>query len=75
MNEENLKVYSFRLGESESKRLDKLAKEHPYWGRSAIVRALLLAVFNTLTDNQIFDLVRFGQGYRKINVKITINFQ
>ena len=72
MNEENMKNYSIRLGSEEVKRLDSLATKHFYWKRSGIVRGILLAVFRALTDNQIYDLVRYGFDASGINVTITI---
>lgn len=73
MNEENLKVYSIRLGEREISRLDRLAVTHFYWKRSSIIRGILLAVLKALTDYQIYDLVRYGFDASGIEVTITIN--
>lgn len=73
MNEENLKVYSIRLGEREISRLDKLALKHFYWKRSGIIRGILLAVLKALADYQIYDLVRYGFDASGIEVTITIN--
>ena len=72
MNEENMKNYSIRLGSEEVKRLDKLSVTHFYWKRSGIIRGILLAVFKVLSDNQIYDLVRYGFGFSSIEVTITI---
>lgn len=73
MNEKNMKNYSIRLGSDEIKQLDKLSVTHFYWKRSGIIRGILLAVFKVLSDNQIYDLVRFGYGASGINVTITIS--
>ena len=73
MNEENMKNYSIRLGSEEIKRLDKLSVTHFYWKRSGIIRGILLAVFKALSDNQIYDLIRYGYDASGINVTITIS--
>lgn len=73
MNEENMKNYSIRLGSEEIKRLDKLSVQHFYWRRSGIIRGILLAVFKVLSDNQIYDLIRYGFDASGINVTITIS--
>lgn len=73
MNEENMKNYSIRLGSEEIKRLDALSQKHFYWKRSGIIRGILLAVFKALSDNQIYDLIRYGFGFSSIEVTITIN--
>ena len=73
MNEENMKNYSIRLGSEEIKRLDKLSVRHFYWKRSGIIRGILLAVFKVLSDNQIYDLIRYGYDASGINVTITIS--
>lgn len=73
MNEENMKNYSIRLGSEEIKRLDKLSVQHFYWKRSGIIRGILLAVFKVLSDNQIYDLIRYGFDASGINVTITIS--
>ena len=73
MNEENMKNYSIRLGSDEIKRLDKLSVQHFYWKRSGIIRGILLAVFKVLSDNQIYDLIRYGYDASGINVTITIS--
>lgn len=73
MTEENLKVYSIRLGEREISRLDKLALKHFYWKRSGIIRGILLAVLKAVADDQIYDLVRYGYDASGINVTITIS--
>ena len=72
MTEENLKVYSIRLGEREISRFDRLAVTHFYWGRSGIIRGILLAVLKEVTDYEIYDLVRYGFDASGINVTITI---
>lgn len=73
MNEENMKNYSIRLGSEEIKILDALSRKHFYWGRSGIIRGILLAVFKVLSLNQIYDLILFGLGYSNIEVTITIS--
>lgn len=73
MTEENLKVYSIRLGEKEISRLDKLAVTHFYWKRSGIIRGILLAVLKAVSDYKIYDLVRYGYDASDIEVTITIN--
>lgn len=73
MNEENLKVYSIRLGEKEISRLDKLAVTHYYWKRSGIIRGLLLAILKAVPDYKICDLVLYGHDASGIEVTITIN--
>ena len=73
MNDENMKNYSIRLGSEEIKRLDKLSVQHFYWKRSGIIRGILLAVFKVLSDNQIYDLIRYGYDASGINVTITIS--
>lgn len=73
MTEENLKVYSIRLGEREISRLDKLAVKHFYWKRSGIIRGLLLAILKAVPDYKIYDLVRYGYDAYGIEVTVTIN--
>lgn len=73
MREDNLKVYSIRLGEKEISRLDKLATTHFYWKRSGIIRGILLAVLKAVPDWKIYDLVRCGYDAAGINITITIN--
>lgn len=73
MTEENMKNYSIRLGSEEMKVLDALSRKHFYWGRSGVIRYILLAVFKALSINQIYDLILFGLGYSNIEVTITIN--
>ena len=73
MTEENLKVYSIRLGEREISRLDRLAVKHFYWKRSGIIRGILLGVLRALSDSEIYDLVRYGYDASNIEVTITIN--
>lgn len=73
MNEENMKNYSIRLGSEEIKRLDKLSGWHFYWKRSGIIRGILLAVFKVVSNQQIYDLVRFGYDAHDIEVTITIS--
>lgn len=73
MTENNMKNYSIRLGSEEIERLDKLSVTHFYWKRSGIIRGILLAVFKVVSDQQIYDLIRFGYGASGINVTITIN--
>lgn len=73
MNEENMKNYSIRLGSEEIKRLDVLSGWHFYWKRSGIIRGILLAVFKVVSNQQIYDLVRFGYDARDIEVTITIS--
>lgn len=73
MNEQNMKNYSIRLGSEEIKVLDVLSKKHFYWGRSGVIRGILLAVFKVLSINQIYDLILFGLGYSNIEITVTIN--
>ena len=73
MNEENMKNYSIRLGSEEVQRLDALSIKNFYWRRSGIIRGILLAVFKALSDNQIYDLIRYGFDASDIEVTITIN--
>lgn len=73
MTENNMKNYSIRLGSEEKRRLDALSGVHYYWKRSGIIRGILLAVFKVVSDQQIYDLIRFGYGASGINVTITIN--
>lgn len=73
MNEETMKNYSIRLGSEEIKRLDVLSCKHFYWKRSGVIRGILLAVLKVLSDNQIYDLIRYGYDASGIEVTITIN--
>lgn len=73
MSEENMKNYSIRLGSEEIKRLDVLSGWHFYWKRSGIIRGIILAVFKVLSNNQLYDLIRFGYGYGGLEVTITIS--
>lgn len=73
MNEKNMKNYSIRLGSEEVQRLDALSLKHFYWKRSGIIRGILLAVFSALSDNEIYELIRYGYGAYGIDVTITIN--
>lgn len=73
MNEENMKIYSIRLGREEIKRLDVLSNWHYYWKRSGIIRGIILAVFRVLPDIQLYDFIRFGYGASNVEVTITIN--
>lgn len=72
MNKEKMKNYSIRLGSEEIWRLDKLSKTHYYWKRSEIIRGMLLAIFKGLSDDEIFDLIRFGHGASHVEVTINI---
>ena len=67
-----MKNYSIRLGSEEMERLDALSLKHFYWKRSGIIRGILLAVLKALPDSQIYDLIRFGLGWKEIKVTITI---
>lgn len=73
MREENLKVYSIRLGEKEISRIDKLATTHFYWRRSGIILGILLAVLKAVPDWKIYNLVRYGYDASDFNIAITIN--
>ncbi len=73
MTNENLKVYSIRLGEQEISQLDKMAVTHYYWKHSGIIRGILLAVLKALPMYKIYDLVRYGYDAKDIDITITIN--
>lgn len=72
MKEENMKNYSIRLGSEEIKRLDGLTRKHSYWKRSFIIRAVLLGVFQAMSDYEIYNLIRFALGAKYLKVTITI---
>ena len=60
MSKDNLKLISVRLDEDLIEKLDELARKYTYWGRSGIIRNILIAALNEMPENAIYDMIRYS---------------
>lgn len=59
MGRENLKLVSVRLDEDLIKKIDDVAHRQRYWKRSDIIRDILIAAFDEMSDGDIYDMIRY----------------
>ena len=73
MGRENLKLVSIRLNEDLIKKIDNEALRQRYWKRSDIIRDILTAVFDEMSERDIYNMIRYP-WYRKnvVNAKFEI---
>ncbi len=58
MARDNAKLISMRLEADLYDKVEKLAQQHSYWSRSAIINNLLAAVLYNFDSGAIYDMLR-----------------
>lgn len=63
MAQQNLKLISARIEPETLERIDAWLTQHRYWKRNAVINGVLTAVFNTFSEKEIYDMVRYSPHY------------
>lgn len=66
MSRENLKLISVRLDEDLLKKLDEVAQRHIYWRRSDIIRNILIAALNEMSEKDLYNMIRYYQYNKNV---------
>ena len=63
MANDNLKQISAKIDPETIAKLDRIQEVHYYWRRNTIINAILTAVVDTFTDEEIYDMVRYKRMF------------
>lgn len=63
MAQQNLKLISARIEPETLELIDKWLRHHIYWKRNAVINGVLTAVFNTFSEKEIYDMVRYSPHF------------
>ena len=63
MAQQNLKLISARIEPDTLEHIDAWLTQHRYWKRNAVINGVLTAVFNTFSEKEIYDMVRYSPHY------------
>lgn len=63
MAQQNLKLISARIEPETLDRIDEWLSNHDYWKRNAVINGVLTAVFNTFSEKEIYDMVRYSPHF------------
>lgn len=63
MAQQNLKLISARIEPETLDRIDAWLAQHRYWKRNAVINGVLTAVFNTFSEKEIYDMVRYSPHF------------
>lgn len=63
MAQQNLKLISARIEPETLDRIDAWLRLRPYWKRNAVINGVLTAVFNTFSEKEIYEMVRYSPHY------------
>lgn len=58
---ENSKLISARIDPETLKRIDAWLLEHRYWKRNTVINGILTAVVDSMSSNEIYDMVRYSR--------------
>lgn len=57
----DLKLISARIDTETLKRIDAWLLEHRFWKRNAVINGILTAVVDSMTSQEIYDMVRYSR--------------
>lgn len=60
---ENLKLISCRIDPETLKRINAWLLEHRYWKRNAVINGILTAVVDSMSSNEIYNMVRYSRDH------------
>lgn len=63
MEQQNLKLISARIEPKTLDQIDAWLRLHRYWKRNTVINGILTAVFNTFSEKEIYDMVRYSPHY------------
>lgn len=63
MAQQNLKLISARIEPVTLEQIDEWLTLHRYWKRNAVINGVLTAVFNTFSEKEIYDMVRYSPHF------------
>lgn len=63
MKQQNLKLISARIEPETLNLIDEWLKQHRYWRRNTVINGVLTAVFNTFSEQEIYDMTRYSPHF------------
>lgn len=63
MEQQNLKLISARIEPKTLDQIDAWLRLHRYWKRNTVINGVLTAVFNTFSEKEIYDMVRYSPHF------------
>ena len=67
-----LKLISARIDAETLEKLDEIAFRKEYWKRNAIINGILSFVVDKMTQDQIFEIMRYDRRWKIINKKVEL---
>lgn len=58
MAKENLKLVSVRIDPDTIEKIDEFVKQHYYWKRNSVIKAILWAAMHDFNNGDVYDMVR-----------------
>lgn len=63
MAQQNLKLISARIEPQTLDLIDAWLRHHIFWKRNTVINGVLTAVFNTFSEKEIYDMVRYSPHF------------
>lgn len=63
MKQQNLKLISARIEPKTLDQIDAWSAQYRYWKRNTVINGILTAVFNTFSEKEIYDMVRYSPHF------------